>query len=358
MGIAKDLVKFAKRVRRGYGLTRFEPRRLDGTVRVAMIGTGKAGRYHLEALEKIRGVRVTCIVNRGGSDPSSLMKRYAIPTCYVGVEKALAKRDFDAAIVAVPPSSTLAISKDLFESDIHCLIEKPPGTTVEEASALCSAAVRPKVTSAVAFNRRFYSSVLEAAEYVEALGAPYAIHVNSPERLEKIRKSGEPEETTRNRIVTNTCHSIDLFTAFAGEYEAVESVGSPRYADGIRVDYAGSIRFRKGASGMFSSHWSSPGDRVVTLYGRDYKLEINLSRNRLTATHGKSVRMFRPGPVDWVFKAGVYLQDFQFLAAALTGAPVPAPFATLEQAFQTQRLAFALMEGEARRSDGGVVATA
>jgi predicted dehydrogenase len=354
MGIAKDLVGFAKRVRRGYGLMRFEPMRLDGTVRVAMIGTGKAARYHLEVLEKIRGVRVTCIVNRGGSDPSSLMQRYAIPTCYVGIEKALANRDFDAAVVAVTPSSTLEISKTLLASDIHCLIEKPLGTTVEEASALCGAAVHSNATSAVAFNRRFYSAVLKAAEYVEALGVPYAIHVDSAERLEKIRKSGEPEEATRNRIVTNTCHSIDLFTAFAGEHEAVESAGSPRYVDSIRVDYTGSIRFRKGASGMFSSHWSSPGDRVVTLYGRDYKLEINLSRNRLTATHRKAVRRFRPGRIDWVFKAGVYLQDFQFLAAALAGAPVEPPFATLEQAFQTHRLAFALMETEPRRSDGGV----
>jgi predicted dehydrogenase len=154
--------------------------------------------------------------------------------------------------------------------------------------------------------------------------------------------------------VTNTCHSIDLFTVFAGEHEAVESTGSPRYVDGIRVDYAGSIRFRKGATGMFSSHWSSPGDRMATLYGRDYKLEINLSQNRLTATHRKAVRTFRPDRTDWVFKAGVYLQDFQFLAAALAGAPAPAPSATLEQAFQTQRLACALMEGEPCRSDGGV----
>jgi predicted dehydrogenase len=167
MGIAKDLEGFAKRVRRGYGLRRFEPRRLVGSVRVAMIGTGKAARYHLEVLEKIRGVRVTCIVNRGGSDPSLLMEQYAIPTCYVGVEKALANRDFDAAVVAVTPSSTFAVSKTLLENDIHCLIEKPLGTTVEEASALSGAAIHSNATSAVGFNRRFYSSVIEAAEYVE-----------------------------------------------------------------------------------------------------------------------------------------------------------------------------------------------
>ena len=148
----------------------------------------------------------------------------------------------------------------------------------------------------------------------------------------------------RNRIVTNACHSIDLFTVFAGEHEAVVSSGQGITFDGIRVDYTGMIRFRKGQLGVFSSHWSSPGDRVVTLYGRDYRLEINLSKNKLLAAHGKTVRTFRPSGTDRVFKAGVYLQDAQFLAAALAGVPIGAPLATLEEAFETQRLAHALMD--------------
>jgi predicted dehydrogenase len=311
-----------------------------------MIGTGKAARYHLEVLEQIRGANVSCIVNRGGSDPSSLTERYRIPRCHVGIEKALAEGGFEAAIVAVTASSTFAVAKALLESKIPCLIEKPLGISVEEADALRACAARANITSAVAFNRRCYSSVLRAAKYVEALGHPYAIHVNSPERLAKIRNSEEPAVLARNRIVTNTCHSIDLFTVFAGDHEAVMSSGQVKYFDGMRVDYTGLINFRKGQLGMFSSHWSSPGDRVVTLYGRDYRLEINLSKNRLLAAHGKNVQTFRPSGTDRAFKAGVYLQDARFLAAALAGVPVGAPLATLEEAFETQRLAHALMDLE------------
>ena len=350
---SKKLLTLGTRALRTVHRIRSESRRLDGPIRIAMIGTGKAARYHLEALEEIRGATVACIVNRGGSDPSSLMERHRIPKCHVGIEKALAEGGFEVAIVAVTASSTFAVSKALMERDIHCLIEKPLGVSVEEADALRACAARSNVTSAVAFNRRCYSSVLRAAKYVEALGHPYAIHVDSPERLAKIRSSKDQAVLAKTRIVTNTCHSIDLLTAFAGDHEAVVSSGQAKYFDGIRTDYSGMIHFRKGQLGIFSSHWSSPGDRVVTLYGRDYRLEINLSKNILIAAHGKKVRTFQPSGTDRAFKAGVYLQDAEFLAAALARVPVRAPLATLDEAYETQRLAHALMGLENLQNSGG-----
>ena len=344
MGIVKNLSATAMRVRRAYGLMRLEPRTLDGPIRVAVVGTGKAGQYHLEALERIRGVEVTCLVHRGGSDPSALMRRYGIPVCHVGIEKALSVRDFDAAIIAVSRTSICEVATAFLDADVHSLIEKPLGETVDDAAALRECAARSRATSAVGYNRRCYSAVLEAARYVDALGAPYAIHVESPERLAQIQKAGESPDETRLRIVTNTCHAIDLFTVFAGEHEAVVSAGTSHTSGDVPVDYSALIRFRKGQTGQFSSHWSSPGDRVVTLYGRGYKLAIDMVRNNLTVMRSKNVKKIGPSRVDQTFKAGVYLQDSEFMTAALAGVPVSAPLASVEDAFQTQRLACDLLD--------------
>ena len=46
MGIAKNLTSIARRAQRAYGLMRFEPRALNGPIRVAVVGTGKAGQFH------------------------------------------------------------------------------------------------------------------------------------------------------------------------------------------------------------------------------------------------------------------------------------------------------------------------
>ena len=47
-------------------------------------------------------------------------------------------------------------------------------------------------------------------------------------------------------------------------------------------------------------------------------------RNRLTVMRGKKVKKIGPSRLDRTFKAGVYLQDSEFLAAALVGTPVRA----------------------------------
>jgi predicted dehydrogenase len=255
----------------------------------------------------------------------------------------LSARDFDAAIIAVSWTSICDVATAFLEAGVHCLIEKPLGATVEGAAELRDCAMRSRATSAVGYNRRCYSAVLEAVRYVDALGTPYAIHVDSPERLDKIRISAEPVDETRVRIVTNTCHAIDLFTVFAGEHESVATAGVTHTSGDVPIDYSALIRFRKGQTGQFSSHWSSPGDRVVTLYGRGYKLTIDTVRNQLTVMRGKKVKKIGPSRLDRTFKAGVYLQDSQFLAAALAGVPVCAPLASVEDAFQTQRLACGLL---------------
>jgi len=275
------------------------------------------------------------------------MRRHGIPVCHIGIENALSARDFDAAIIAVTRTSICEVATAFLDAGVHSLIEKPLGETVDDAAALRDCAARSQATSAVGFNRRCYSAVLEAARHVDALGAPYAIHVESPERLDRIQKSGESPDETRLRIVTNTCHAIDLFTVFAGEHDAVVSAGTTRTSGDVPVDYSALIRFRKGQTGQFSSHWSSPGDRVVTLYGRGYKLAIDLVRNKLMVMRGKKVKKIGPSRVDQIFKAGVYLQDSEFLAAALAGVPVSAPLASVEEAFQTQRLACDLLDASA-----------
>ena len=343
MKIAKHFSAGAKRALRAYDGSLFNPRALETPIRVAVVGLGKAGQYHLDVLEQIGGVEVTCLVHRGGSDASVLMERYGISMCHVGIEAALSARDFDAAIIAVSWDSVSEVATAFLEAGIHCLIEKPLGVTVQAAEDLRDCAARSRVTSAVGYNRRCYSAVLEAARYVDALGAPYSIHVDSPERLSKIRKSGESSEASRVRIVTNTCHAIDLFTVFAGEHERVLTTGVTHFFEDIPIDYSALIRFRKQQTGQFSSHWSSPGDRVVTLYGRDYKLAIDMVRNLLKVTIGKKDRIIRPSRVDKIFKSGVYLQDFEFLTAASKGVPVAAPLASLEDACHTQRLACDLL---------------
>ena len=103
------------------------------------------------------------------------------------------------------------------------------------------------------------------------------------------------------------------------------------------------IGFENGCTGSFVSHWRSPGERCVTLYGTDYRIDIDLDANQASILVGTDRLRAPRSSEDMRFKAGVYLQDLRYLeAVARNGAP-PRPLATLEDGLQTLRLAEAIL---------------
>ena len=72
----------------------------------------------------------------------------------------------------------------------------------------------------------------------------------------------------------------------------------------------------------------------------------------LTVMRSKKVKKIGPSRIDRTFKAGVYLQDSEFMTAALAGVPVHAPLASVEDAFQTQRLACDLLNASTESGTG------
>jgi predicted dehydrogenase len=310
-----------------------------------MIGSGKAARFHLKALRHIDDVVVACVVDRGRSDARPLMARYGIDRHFSSLRKALDEVRFDAAIVAVTAAETRGVTATLLDSGIACLVEKPLGVTVDEARELRDRARSVSCATFVAYNRRFYSSVLAAQEFVRALGRPYSIHVEASEPLFALRKR-LGEDALRNRLVLNTTHAIDMFTLFGGPVSEVSPIGYRRLVDGIPADFMCFLRFRGSGTGSFLSHWCSPGENEVRLYGNGYKLEINLKRNTLRAQVGKRKQKVSGSDIDILCKAGVYLQDLHFLrrvADGPLGGPQLRPLASFEDGYRSLDLSIEIL---------------
>lgn len=316
------------------------PLELDREVRIAIIGSGKAAEYHLKALTGIGGAKVACLVNRGRSDPGPLMKAYGIAEHYTDVRDALNKCRFDAAIVGVTWTSTCEVSTLLMEAGIHVLIEKPLGACTEQAEAIRAALGRAGVVARTAYNRRFFTASLAACDFVSVYGKPYAMTVEAPENIAKVRSDKYDEGEIGDRLVKVTTHAIDFFTLFAGRHRSISAPAGGRFLDGQPIDFSNLITFEDGTTGVFLSHWRSPGDRTVTLHGVGYRAVINLTTNEATLLCGKKDKgPIRAGAYDRKFKAGIYLQNYEFLKSALSGREAAFPAASIEAGYETMRLA-------------------
>jgi predicted dehydrogenase len=338
--------RLLSRVRDAWRERKLPERSLSRPVSIAIVGSGKAAAYHLETLRHIRNVKVACLVNRGRSNPEKLLREYGIGAHHTSLEAALSTGGFEAAIVAVSCEATAEISHALATRGIRCLIEKPLGMSSAEAKRI--AELPSQAMHAVAYNRRFYSSVLRAREIVRSLGTPYSIHMEASEDLWKVMASSGLEGL-RSRLITNTTHGLDLFTLFYGQAVETKALFARKQLEGVPISFQTGTRFANGCNGTFLSHWQSPTRWMVSLYGDRYRIDINLSTNQCSLFSGKATTVFGPAVEDRRAKAGIYLQDWTFFEAVAQKALPPEPLCSVEEACDTLVLAEQILAATAEK---------
>jgi predicted dehydrogenase len=128
-------------------------------------------------------------------------------------------------------------------------------------------------------------------------------------------------------------------TYFGGTVTAVSTLPGRKLLGNARVDYLGLVAFASGVQASFSSHWRSPGDWSMILYGHDYRITIDLRRNACRLAQGGRSVEFPQAPEDAQAKAGVLRQNQAFLDAVTARQPVRAPLCSIDAAIEALRLA-------------------
>ncbi len=155
------------RVFRSKGAKAPEPR-----LRVAVIGAGRMGQFHLKHLSRNAGVTLAGIVDAQPSHVRELARKYKTVACLSPDE--LPSR-IDAAVIATPTPTHGDIGRRLLGAGVSCLIEKPLASSVEEAEALILQAAAKNCVLQVGHIERFNPAVIEAARHIDH---PQFIEVN------------------------------------------------------------------------------------------------------------------------------------------------------------------------------------
>jgi myo-inositol 2-dehydrogenase / D-chiro-inositol 1-dehydrogenase len=130
-------------------------------VNLALVGAGRMGRMHLQAIAPSEAVRVRAIVD---PSPDSLAAAGAVdprPRGYASVEEATDAGGIDGVLIAAPTPLHGSLVGECAARGLPMLCEKPCGFTTAEIDAAASAATSAGVMLQIGYWRRFVPELVE-----------------------------------------------------------------------------------------------------------------------------------------------------------------------------------------------------
>lgn len=286
-------------------------------MRVLVIGAGLMAGEHVKVLDALN-VNYT-VVGRSKQSAENFEQTYGQKVIYGGLENVFnqLENDYTHAIIATPLENLEENTLFLLENGMkNILLEKPGAVTIEGMKKIARLAEEKKAIVYIAYNRRFYASVLEAKKRIKEDGGLSSFLFEFTEWSHQIEKLNKTIFQLNSWFIGNSTHVVD--TAF---YLG----GTPKFLTGYtqsKLDWhpKGSIFVGAGVTEKnipFSYHanWEAPGS---------WKLELLTNSNRYIFRPFEQLHIMPKGKViiekvdldftlDEKFKPGLYRQIEAFL---------------------------------------------
>src|SRR5207245_2416823 len=94
-------------------------------------------------------------------------REYGFQAAYSSIEELLDAVKPDAVVSVLPPEKTAEVGGELLRRGIPCVLEKPPGTSLAEATCLAELAAQTGIPHMVSMNRRFSPYLQRAIEWTK-----------------------------------------------------------------------------------------------------------------------------------------------------------------------------------------------
>jgi hypothetical protein len=153
----------------------------EGKLRVAVIGTGNMGRNHVRNYFMLPESELVAIADVN-PEAKSLADDYKVKF-FTDYKEMLEKARPDAVSVVVPTPFHLEVATEVMSRGIHCMLEKPIASSVEEADKLIACAKKNNVTFTVGHIERFNPVIKKLKQMVDDNAIGYIMRINFKETL-------------------------------------------------------------------------------------------------------------------------------------------------------------------------------
>jgi UDP-N-acetylglucosamine 3-dehydrogenase len=246
-------------------------------LRLGVIGVGVMGANHARVLADMTGVELVGIADPDHSQ--AMFVSGALDCQAVADHNTLIGLGVEAVTIAAPTHLHHSIALDCIKAGVHCLVEKPIASSVEEGRAIVAAAKRAGMTLMVGHVERFNPTV-EAIKH--ALTGEDILSI-------AITRVGPfpPRMSNVGVVIDLAVHDIDLIQWFT-ESDIVEVQPQLKSAIAEREDIALlQFRTRSGVLAHINTNWLTPFKaRTVHVATRDKYIVGDLLTRQVTECFG------------------------------------------------------------------------
>lgn len=283
---------------------------------VLLVGVGNMAKEYAKVLKELN--IAFDVIGRGKDSAESFQREFEIPVKQGGLDKAFSSLKIPThAIVATTLESLEENTIFLLNNGVkNILVEKPGALTKEGILRIANIAETNDANVYIAYNRRFYASILEAKRRVEQDGGLSSIIFEFTEWSHVIKDLNKTTFQLNNWFIGNSTHVIDTAFFFGGIPKQI----SAYVAGSLDWHPTGSVYAGAGITEndiLFSYHanWSAPGS---------WKLELLTNQNRYIFRPFEKLSVQKLGTVlieeielndtkDKEFKPGIFEQTNSFL---------------------------------------------
>jgi UDP-N-acetyl-2-amino-2-deoxyglucuronate dehydrogenase len=135
-------------------------------LKTAIVGCGAIAQWHLDAIDRAGvPITVTAAIDPDAANARRVADRTGA-TPYASLTTALAARDFDAAIIAVPHHLHEPVATEALGAGLHVLLEKPLAPTVDACERILAVAQQAGTVFMVAENAQYWPEVLTVRDLI------------------------------------------------------------------------------------------------------------------------------------------------------------------------------------------------
>lgn len=283
-----------------------------------LVGSGAMAREYAKVLDAQQ--QAFLAIGRSAQGCAAFEQATGHAAVVGGVEAFLAggPTPADAAIVAVNPNQLAAVACALLAGGVkRILLEKPAGLNLAEVQAVCDAAEARGAAVYVAYNRRFFASVLAGEKLIAQDGGATSFHFEFTEWAHRIVTLPKPKEELAAWFLANSTHVVDTAFFLGGHPASMQCVvrGSlPWYPRAAA--FAGCGVTDGGAVFSYEANWQAPGRWAIEMLTAKHRLYYRpmeqLQLQELGSVAVNPVEL--DDALDKQFKPGLYLQTQAFLA--------------------------------------------
>ncbi|SFU55977.1 Predicted dehydrogenase [Pontibacter akesuensis] len=271
--------------------------------------------------EVLQDMKVTfSVVGRGQSSAEKFEQATGVSPVTGGIEMYIAEGNVapnTQAIIATGTESLMKTLLLLLNAGVRkILVEKPAAISIEELIAHEEEIKSYASEIYIAYNRRYYTSVLEAEKLIEEDGGLMSMQFEFTEwahRIEPLEKAAGVKE---NWFFANSTHVVDLAFFLAGKPEQWQA-----YAQAGNISWHSPSNFvgagitEKGVLFSYAANWESAGRWSLELLTRKRRIYLKpLEGLNIQALGSISVEAYEfDDTIDKKYKPGVYKQVTAFV---------------------------------------------